>query len=230
MHRKETVVISVGGSLIAPNGLDLAFLRKLKTLIDSYMKKGFRFVIVTGGGSTARTYQSVAAKLDGLNEEDLNWLGIHATRLNGHLLRTIFRKHAYPTVIKNREELEKVPKNFKLLIGAGWQPGATTDYRAVQLARHFGSRTVVNLSNIDYVYDKDPKKYKDAKPYTELTWKEFKAMVPSKLTPGVHTPFDPRATKEAAAAGLEVVMLNGAKLGELAKYLSGKSYKGTRVR
>lgn len=228
MH-KETVVISVGGSLIAPDGLDRAFLQKLKTFIEDHMRRGYRFIIVTGGGSTARTYQDAARKLNGLNEEDLNWLGIHATRLNGHLLRTIFRKDAYPTVIKNREELAKVPKNFKLLVGAGWQPGATTDYRAVQLARHFGIKKLVNLSNIDYIYDKDPKKHKDAKPYSSLTWKEFAKMVPKKLTPGVHTPFDPRATKEAAANGLEVVMLNGAKLGEFANYLSGKKFKGTRV-
>lgn len=230
MHSTKTVVISVGGSLIVPqSGIDTGFLKKLKNFLEKNIASGYQFVIITGGGATARNYQNASQKVAPTEREDLDWLGVHSTRLNGHLMRTILRKHAYPIVIKNAYELRKAPTNFKILIGAGWQPGATTDYRAVQFAKQFKIGKVVNLSDIDYVYDKDPKKYKDAKPIKEMTWKEFKKFVPENLTPGVHTPFDPKATKEAEKLKLEVVMLNGKKLQELQKYLDGKKFKGTKI-
>ena len=50
-----TIVLSVGGSLVVPNGeIDVKFLRGLKKLIEAQVKKGWHFVIVVGGGGTAR--------------------------------------------------------------------------------------------------------------------------------------------------------------------------------
>ena len=88
--QSETVVISVGGSLVVRNTINIEFLSSFKRFIESHIAHGFRFVIVVGGGKTARNYIDAANVLEGLTREDLDWLGIHATRLNGHLLRTIF--------------------------------------------------------------------------------------------------------------------------------------------
>ena len=164
---KQTYVISLGGSLIAPEGgIDWKFLKKFRQLIMAAVKRGNRFVIITGGGITARSYQAAAAKVIRLTRDDRDWLGIHATRLNAHLIKTIFRTVAHPRINKNPRTQEDLAKHFEkgegVMLAAGWRPGWSTDYVAAILAGRLGATTIINLSNIDYVYDKDPKKFNDA--------------------------------------------------------------------
>lgn len=227
MPTKETVVISVGGSLISPKkGIDVGFLKKFKTFVEAHAKEGYRFVIITGGGNTARAYQQAGRKVAPLTREDLDWLGIHATRLNGHLLRSLFRTSAAPALVKSfKTEIPNVP----VVIAAGVAPGWSTDYVAVQLAKKAKASRVINLSDIDFVYTADPKKDRKAKPIKEISWKAFRALLPKTWDPGTHAPFDPIASKEAERSQLEVAMLRGSSFGELANYLAGKSFKGTRI-
>ena len=100
MKKFLPIVISVGGSLIAPGGIDTNFLRQFRRLILGQIKKGKRFILIVGGGKIARIYQKSARQVAKLTDEDLDWLGIHATRLNAHLLRTIFRDFAFPQIIR----------------------------------------------------------------------------------------------------------------------------------
>ena len=83
--------MSVGGSLIVPDDIDTDFLTQFKNLIHTQaaIYSGRRFIIIAGGGRTARRYQDAASAVTALTPDDLDWMGIHATRLNGHLLRTI---------------------------------------------------------------------------------------------------------------------------------------------
>ncbi len=223
----DTVVISVGGSLIVPDKIDTIFLKKFRTVIEKYVREGIHFLIITGGGMTARQYQKAAKEAGELSKEDLDWLGIHATRLNGHLLLSLFRKHAHPILITNPGKLMRTKK--PIFVAAGWRPGRSTDYVAVTLAKKMGAKKLVNLSNIDYVYNKDPNKFKDAKPIQEIGWAEFRKLLPEKWDPGLHTPFDPIASREADRSGMEVAMINGGKLSEFEKYLSGKKFIGTKI-
>ncbi len=225
---KETIVISVGGSLIVPGEIDGVFLEAFKALIEKGIAEGKRFVIITGGGMTARSYQKVAREISTLTSEDVDWLGIHATRLNAHLLRAIFFKDAHPVIIK--DPTRKILAESPILIAAGWKPGWSTDYDAVLLAKNLGAKKVVNLSNIDYVYTKDPREFPDATAIPEISWSEFRKMLPAEWDPGLHVPFDPVASKKAEALELEVVIMNGKKLEELQNYLSGESYRGTTIR
>ena len=100
--KKAPVIISLGGSLIVPKtGIDAASLKRFRAFIAKRVAKGGRFVLICGGGSTARAYQKAARAVGPLSREDVDWIGIHSTRLNAHLLRTVFRKMAHSTVVKN---------------------------------------------------------------------------------------------------------------------------------
>ena len=103
IKKQETVIISLGGSIIIPDEVDVRFLRRFRELVLKHARAGKRFIIIAGGGMVCRRYQAAAAKITRLTAEDLDWLGIHATRFNAHLLRTIFRGHAHRRVIKNPE-------------------------------------------------------------------------------------------------------------------------------
>ncbi len=225
--QEAPIIISVGGSLIVPDHIDTDFLSSLKTLIQRELAAGQRFVIITGGGRTARNYQEAARAVTALTPEDLDWLGIHSTRLNAHLVRSIFVSEAHPVIVTDPEE---VPADQSLVIAAGFRPGASTDLRAVQIAVKLGAQKVINLSNIDYVYDKDPRKYIDASPIEQTDWTSFRALLPKHWDPGLSAPFDPVAAHEAQEHNMEVAVINGEYLGRLEQYLEGKPFEGTIIR
>ncbi len=224
------IVISVGGSLIVPNGgIDTNFLIKLNKLIREEVSKGKRFMLIAGGGKIARQYQEAGSAVIGkLTKEDLDWLGVHATHLNGQLLRTIFQDIANPRVIQHYDrKLENWTE--PLAIGAGWMPGWSTDYDAIILARDHGAKLIINMSNIDYVFDRDPAKFPDAKPLEKITWEAMKKLVGDKWSPGNNAPFDPIATNLASKLNLTVVITNGKDMDNIKKIIDGQPFKGTVI-
>lgn len=230
---KNTFVISVGGSLIFPGKkLDADFLLRLKEFVLRKISENpkVRFFLVAGGGMIARHYRDTGKKVvgHGLTNDDLDWLGIHATRLNAHLLRTIFREVAHPFILKHHEIIRIVDE--PVAIAAGWKPGWSTDYCAVRLAWCYGARTVINLSNIARVYNKDPKKFKNTKPINKISWKKYQQMVGTEWVPGMNAPFDPIAAKEARKRRIRTVVLKGNDWENLERYFKGKKFVGTTIK
>ena len=224
----EVVVVSVGGSLIVPENIDVAFLLSLKNLIRKGIKKRKKFIIITGGGKTARNYQQASKAITKLRSEDVDWLGIHATRLNAQLVKTILLPHVEERIVHDPNE--PIVWKKPILIAGGWKPGWSTDYDAVLLAKRFKAKKLINLSNIDYVYDRDPRIHADAKRIEQITWKEFRKRIPRKWDPGLNSPFDPVASREAEKIGLEVAIINGKKLGELEHFLNDRKFVGTLIK
>ncbi len=226
---RERIIVSVGGSLIVPDAIDTDFLTSLKALVLEKVANGLSFAIIAGGGKTARRYQDAAARVAEPPAADLDWLGIHSTRLNGHLLRTIFREVAHPVIITNPDEVLDVPLTAAVIIAAGYRPGASTDLRAVQIAERAGATKVVNLSNIDYAYTADPKVDPSATKIEKISWPEFRKLIPEEWDPGLSAPFDPVAAREAERLGLEVVIMNGTSLDRFSNYLEGSPFEGTII-
>jgi len=228
----ETVVISVGGSLIVPSKgdgtPDAIFLNSLREFIQRGVQNGRRFVCIAGGGKTARLYQNVLRGIVKTDAEDEDWIGIHATRLNGQLLKIVLKEHADDFLVTNPDELPETDKS--VIVGGGYKPGASTDLRAVQIAKNLGATCVVNLSNIDYAYTDDPNTNSDAQKIETMSWDEFLKLIPSEWSPGLSSPFDPIASREAKEAGIEVAIINGNKLEEVEKYLNGEPFTGSVIR
>ncbi|HEY0010895.1 MAG TPA: UMP kinase [Candidatus Paceibacterota bacterium] len=227
-QKRDYVVVSVGGSLIVPDGIDTAFLKNFRAFVLGQIARGVSFFIITGGGATARRYRDAGIDAHGgLERDDLDWLGIHATRLNAHLMRALFRDEAQERIVKN--PTRSLRSRAPIIIGAGWRPGWSTDYCAVLAAKKLGAKKVVNLSDIDYVYDKNPKEFPDAEKIERIDWTRFRSLIPDRWDPGLSSPFDPVAAKEAQAHKLEVAVINGQRLDEFAKYLQGEPFIGTVI-
>ncbi len=228
---EKTIIISLGGSLIVPNEIDCEFVRNFKQTLASYIEKGYKFIIITGGGKTARKYIEACVDVSEVSDDDKDWLGIHATRMNAHFIRTVFRDFAHPRINANPHDLEDF-YNFKepVLVASGWRPGFSTDYDAVILAKYMDIDKIVNLSNIDFVYDKDPKKFPDAQKIEEISWADFRKIVGDKWDPGMNAPFDPIASKIAQEENIEVAIMNGKDLENLKNYIDGNKFKGTTIK
>jgi uridylate kinase len=224
---QETVVISLGGSMIVPENIDLEFLKDFRTLILSHVAKGKKFVIITGGGKIARKYQAAAKEISNPVDEDLDWIGIASLKLNAELMRVVFGEYASKEIILNLSHPFSLDK--PIVIGAAYAPGHSTDWDSVLAAKTVGAKKVINLSNIDYVYDSDPKVNPNAKKIEKISWEEYRKIIPKEWTSGLNSPFDPTASLDAEEAGIEVVIMNGKPVANLANYLDNGEFSGTLI-
>jgi uridylate kinase len=224
----KPIIISLGGSLIVPEEIDVKFLSNFKKLVLDRVKKGQRFILVTGGGKVARKYISALEKLAKPTPTEKDWLGIYNTHTNANFVRLMFGKLAHPQIVS--DPTKHVNFKEKILLAGGWVPGCSTDRDAVLLAKTYGAETVINLSNIDFVYNKDPRKYKDAKKITNASWDELLKITGSKWVPGLNVPFDPTAAKLAKKFGLKVIIANGKNLQNLKNIFEEKKSFGTTIK
>ena len=221
------IVVSLGGSLIAPDRVDAAYVKSFVALIKQEVQKGVHFAIITGGGKIAREYRDALMATGVTDPAILDWMGIAATRYNAELLRYSFGDLAEPAIFL--DPTTPALSGKQILVGGGWKPGHSSDGSAVALAKTLGAKKLINLSNIDYVYDADPKKNPDAKPIEKTNWADFRKLLPESWDPGINAPFDPVAARMAQEMGLEVAVVNGARLDELENYIAGEPFMGTVI-
>lgn len=227
MIMEETIIISLGGSLIIPGEIDSQFLKDFKELILSQVAQGKKFVIITGGGKICRKYQEVAKNLSTPSDDDLDWIGIASLRLNAELLRVVFGEYAHETVINDLSQ--PLSFNKPIVIGAAYEPGKSSDLDAVLAACTLKAKKVINLSNTDYVYDSDPKINPDAKKIEKISWAEYRALIPKDWNPGLSSPFDPIASEMAESEGMQVMIMNGKPIDNLVKCLNNEKFLGTTI-
>jgi uridylate kinase len=244
--KARVTVISLGGSLIAPghgkvpfdgagaasptSGVDSGFLKGFARLAEEHIAAdpGRKLIVVCGGGSPARDYQAALREVvPGATGDDLDWVGIAATRLNAELLRRILGRWCGEEVVTDPEAVTVFAG--RIMVAAGWKPGFSTDNDAVLLALRFSSDTVVNLSNIARVYTDDPRTNPAARPLDAASWAELLAIVGDSWTPGRNTPFDPVAARAAAEAHLRVVFADGRDLANLRSILEDGPFTGTAI-
>ncbi len=225
------VVLSLGGSLIVNNdGVNTAYLKKFIALIKKEVKRGERFLIVCGGGATARVYDGAAAAINpAVKDIDLHWIGIGACCINAELLRASFGNLAPPRILRDHAT-DDIPKGFPVLVSGAGSPGTSSDGGAVAWAKKAGAGIVFNLTNIDGVYSADPRENKHAEYFSALTWKQYAKVLGMKTwKPNAHAPFDPIASAMAERWGLSAVILDGSDLLNFKRALEGKSFRGTTL-
>lgn len=227
-------VLSVGGSIIAPDGVNSVFLSGFLAKIKEYLSDNpeDKLIFVCGGGAPARVYQQAyRAVVTDSAEQDANaqdWIGIKATHINAELVKAIFGKLCTDPVVTN-PTADDVSFTGRILVAGGWKPGFSTDTDAVYLAKRFGAQTIINLSNIAKVYSDDPRKNPDAKPIDSISWADFRKMVGDEWVPGKNAPFDPIASKLAQQAGIKVICADGRNTDNTVAILTDAPFVGTVI-
>jgi len=226
-HFKETIIIAMGGSLLVPESIDVPFIKELKDLVKKFTHQGYQIILVIGGGKTCRYYQAAARKFDNVKDVDLDWIGIKTIRLNCELLlRTFSDLNIHDRVIEKWEEIKGVQDDL-VIVGA-WEPGCSSDTDAVEMAKIISAQRLINFSNISHVYSADPQMNPKAEKFDNLTWSEYRNLIPAEWLPGMSAPFDPVASRLAEESGMSVAVL-GASVDNLQNYLNGSNFEGTII-
>jgi len=201
---KSLVTLSLGGSIINPGEIDSQFLTDFSIVIKELVHQ-HKFMIVCGGGKIARQY--IKGLPEGLTEGERDYMGIAATWLNAQLLTYYFKGHCSPILPATVKILTEQLQSYSIGISGGFLPAIKTDEDAAILADLFGSPILVNVTNVDGIYDKDPKKFPDAKKYEELTYKQFYEIVnPLSLGAGSNAPFTLIAAKICERTNIRIII------------------------
>ncbi|MFH1787573.1 MAG: hypothetical protein ABH811_02175 [archaeon] len=229
--KKELIVISLGGSLIIPENIDVKFLREFRKVILSNTKK-YKFVIVCGGGTTARKY------IGGLENENIknkkvlqSFLGIAATRLNSRFMTYFFGEKANSKTLETSRSIKRYLKKHDvafLYTDLKYESDKTSDSTSAEIARDLRA-DFINLTNVEGLYNKNPKKYKNAKFIPKISWSNFyKIANKIKYHPGQHFVLDQMASKIILENKVKTCII-GKNLKQLDNFLKGKKFKGTVI-
>jgi uridylate kinase len=223
-------VISLGGSIVAPDMVDEKFLRDFTTLTGEMLAgdRERRFIFVVGGGAPARNWQNAYRQAaEHYSDEEADWIGIMATRLNAQLVKAIMGDWCLEPVVN--DPTEPGPFTGRVLTASGWKPGFSSDYDAALLAERFGAKEIINLSNISQVFTADPRIDSSATPIDAISWTDFRAMTGEEWVPGKNVPFDPVASRHCAEKGIRVIVAAGRNLENLRAILEGAPFIGTVI-
>ncbi len=221
------VVIKVTGKLFAPGNEDL--IRELASIILSYAAEGNRLAVVTGGGVTARSYIEMGKKL-GLNNAILDLLGIESARLNAIIFTSLLGSYGYLPIPRSIDEFLRAWATDKVVVLGGLQPGQSTNAVAAAIADIIGADLLINATDVDGVYNKDPKTYPDARLLKAVTVDELeKILIKQESKPGKYELLDKVALNIIRRSKIRTVFINAFKVDHLRRVLRGEKNVGSWV-
>lgn len=231
------VALSLGGSLLTGKSkddfvkLDPTKYSEYAEVIKRLHEDGHELMVVCGGGKPARYFIDIA-KTYGASSDVLDYLGIKSSHINALLFMAALGD------IAEKPKVYETPKlgfdkrqEGKVWIGGGHEPGVSTDFRAVQFAEAMDADLIINATDIDGVYTKNPKIHKDAEKLVELSFAELEKIIVenTRQAPGEYGLFDLEAVKLSMKLGKPVVIIDGRDPEEIIRAVYG-THSGSTIR
>ena len=176
--QKKRVLIKFSGEALAGVGgfgVDLDILKFIAQEIKNLYEQGLEIGIVVGGGNIIR---GVTAAQGGLIKRTSgDYMGMLATVINAVAIQEALESLGLDVRVQSaiditevcecyihRRAIRHLEKGRIVIFGAGTgNPYFTTDTAAILRAIEIDAELIVKSTKVDGVYDKDPKKYSDAK-------------------------------------------------------------------
>jgi len=232
---KGKCVIKIGGSILFNENKELD-LKKIKEFCDIFENAldSDTVVVICGGGIIAREYINAVRSIDE-NEAVCDTFGIELSRINAKLIISFLKEKAYPLVPKSVEELSHAMLFKKIIAMGGLQPGQSTTSVAVEVAEFINVDQLVILTDVEGIYDKDPKKYENAKLIPKLSYRDLQDLILStsgdkQASAGEYRIFDTVSLQLLKRSKIEAHIMSGIDLDQFRKFWNGdKNVIGTRI-
>ena len=213
------LVIKVGGSLaISKDGPKVAYFKKLIPVLKEIDSKN-KMIVSIGGGKFLRKYYKDIQKLN-LSHEEMEWIAIELLRVNVRFLSSLIDKKPIYTLGQIKNDTEGV-------IG-GIRPGRSTDANAAYAAKRIGADYFIKLTNVRGIYDKDPKRYKNAKLFHTLKFSDLRKYA-QEGKPGKYGVLDKMAIDIITKNKIKTVVMSGRNPSDIFKVINGEKV-GTVIR
>lgn len=234
---KPPFILKLGGSSISHDNIiiDYNFLREFRDLLKDQIILGRKFALIIGGGQICRQYLDSARESGGVNDDEaLHWIGTAVNTANAYAVRAFLGDdltESWVLKFDDHQKLAQVEFGKPIVVAGGFKPGYSSDGVALELAKAFGSNTVIDLKNVAGVYSEDPKQNPNAKRIENLSWAEYERIIgnPETHLPGGNMPVDPIAAKEAAELGIKYLVLKAADFESIEAAIAGEEFTGTTI-
>jgi uridylate kinase len=182
----KRVLLKLSGEALAGKqgqGINTQVIHQIAADISQAYQTGVQMGIVIGGGNI---FRGVAASAEGMDRASSDYMGMLATCINSLALQDALEKQNVPTREQTAIEMAEIAepyirrramrhleKNRVVIFGAGTgNPYFTTDTAAALRAMEINAEILMKGTKVDFIYDKDPMKHKDAVKFDKISYLE----------------------------------------------------------
>ncbi len=182
----KRILLKISGEALAGDqgyGLNDTVLTHLSSEIKNIYEAGVQIAIVVGGGNIFRGSEGISL---GVDKATGDYMGMLATIINSLALQNSLEKAGLDTRVQTAIEMRQIAEPYirrrairhlekgRIIIfgGGTGNPFFTTDTAAALRAIEIEADILLKATNVDGIYNKDPKKYSNAKKYSKLTFSE----------------------------------------------------------
>ena len=165
-------------------GIMLSIVDRIASDIKALSKKNIDICIVIGGGNI---FRGLSASSEGMDRAQADYMGMLATVLNSLALQNALEKIKVDTRVMSalpiqsicetyirRRAIRHMEKGRVVICAAGTgNPYFSTDTAAALRAAELDCNVIYKATQVDGIYDKDPKKFKNAKKFKNISYKKF---------------------------------------------------------
>lgn len=179
------ILLKLGGEALAGEGgfgINPALADFVAQKVVRIINLGVQVAMVIGGGNLWRGMQD--GKAHGMERVTADHMGMLATVMNSLALQDALERHGIPTRVMTgievravaepyiqRRAVRHLEKGRAVIFGAGTgNPYFTTDTAASLRAMEIDAEVLIKATKVDAVYDSDPKKNADARPFERLSY------------------------------------------------------------
>lgn len=204
------LVLRIGGSVVA-SPVNTELISKYAELLKTLKEQGHAVAVVVGGGTLAREFITIAKNL-GLNEQAQDEIAISVSRVFAQLFLKKVGAMGCKAVPLTVDEAADCLNKGKISVMGGLKPGMTTDTVAALIAERVNADLLVKATDQDGIYNKDPKKHRDAVKLDHLSFDDLSTVFSeSRHKAGIHQIIDPEAVKILKRKRVRLVVVNGFK-------------------
>ncbi len=165
-------------------GISIDTVNNIAANLKKLLLKKTQICVVIGGGNI---FRGLEASSQGMDRANADYMGMLATVLNGLALQNALEKievqtrvmSAFPiqsiceTYIRRRAIRHMEKKRIVICTAGTGNPYFSTDTSAALRAAELDCGVIYKATQVDGIYDKDPKKFKNAKKYPKLSFKKY---------------------------------------------------------
>lgn len=182
-HYKRVLLKLGGESLLGKRdyGIDPAAAISVAQEIKTAYKTGAQLAVVMGAGNI---FRGISASKKGIERATADYIGMLATVMNGLAIQDSLEKLGLVTRLQSgldmrdvaepyirRRALRHMEKGRVVILAAGTgNPYFTTDTGSALRALELNCDIILKGTKVDGVYDKDPRKHKNAKKYSTVSF------------------------------------------------------------
>ncbi len=233
-YKYKRVLLKLSGEALQGEqgyGIDPKVISEIASQIAEIVDGGVELAITVGGGNI---FRGLAGAAEGMDRAQADYIGMLATIMNALALQEGLERAGVDTRVQSAISMQEVAEPYirrkavrhlekgRVVIFAGGtgNPYFTTDTTAALRACEINAEAILKATQVDGIYDSDPRTNADATKFDEISYMEV-------LSRELHV-MDSTATTLCMDNDIPIIVFNLHKPGNIDRVLKGE-HVGTTV-